>query len=54
MSEQVFKYGKIAVTCHGCGRMFHVPTVTNTAKPDTDEIQCRKCVQNALSVEVGE
>jgi len=54
MSEEGFKYGKIAVACPRCGRMFYVPTVTNTSKPDTDKIQCRRCVQNALSVKVDE
>jgi pyruvate/2-oxoacid:ferredoxin oxidoreductase beta subunit len=54
MSDQGFKYGKMAVACPGCGRMFYVPTVTNTSKPDTDKIQCRRCVQTALSVEVDE
>jgi len=54
MTEQVFKYDKIAVTCPGCGRMFYVPTVTTTSEPDTDKIQCRRCVQKALSGEVDQ
>jgi len=56
MSDRVFKYGNMAVTCPGCERMFYAPTVTATeAESDADaRIQCRRCVQNALSVEVDE